>query len=392
MDFADSAEEASFRLRLRQWLDEQRPFPATPLSDDDRVEYLSGWQRRLYDAGWMALSFPPEVGGQGLGPIYEAILLDELGSAGAPTVWHYGYVARVIHLYGSADQQNRFLQPAFRGEERWCQGFSEPNAGSDLSAIATRAIRHGDTYVITGQKVWTSEAHWADWCLLLARSEPNCPRHQSLSCFILPMDAPGVTVRPFRQITGDVEFAEVFLDGVVLPESMRVGEPGKGWQIAMSTVEFERGPADVGFISDLRRILDELEDGLAAGNVRGEHGLRARLSWARISVEVLRLRVLTSLSRRATGQTRIGESSVDKLLMTSAEQELAHVAADLHGAATMLGQRPEILHQYLWSRAASVYGGTSQIQRDIIATRLLGLSRSDTRPHARSQASAIIGK
>ena len=382
MDFADSVEEASFRRRLRLWLEEQRPFPAMPSDDEGRVAFLSAWQRRLYDAGWMALSFPTEVGGQGLDPIYEAILLDELGSAGAPSQWHYGYVARVIHLYGSPDQRNRFLRPAFRGEERWCQGFSEPNAGSDLSAITTRAVHDGDKYVITGQKVWTSEAHWADYCILLARSEPNCPRHQSLSCFILPMDTPGVTVRPFRQITGAVEFAEVFLDGVHLPESMRIGDAGRGWQIAMSTVEYERGPADVGFISDLRRILDELESELAAGNLRGEHELRTRLSWARISVEVLRLRVLTSLSRRAKGQTKMGESSVDKLLMTSAEQELAHIAADLHGAATLLGQRPSILHQYLWSRAASVYGGTSQIQRDIIATRVLGLSR----PEARSDA------
>jgi alkylation response protein AidB-like acyl-CoA dehydrogenase len=382
VDFADSVAEASFRRRLRLWLEEQRPFPAVPLEDEERVAYLRAWQKRLYDAGWMALSFPTEVGGQGLGPIYEAILLDELGSAGAPSQWHYGYVARVIHLYGSVDQQNRFLQPAFRGDERWCQGFSEPNAGSDLSAIATRADRHGDKYVITGQKVWTSEAHWADWCILLARSEPDAPRHQSLSCFILPMGAPGVTVRPFRQITGDVEFAEVFLDEVEISESMRIGDPGKGWQIAMSTVEYERGPADVGFISDLRRILDELEAELAAGDLRDEHELRTRLSWARISVEVLRLRVLTSLSRRARGQAKMGESSVDKLLMTSAEQELAHIAADLHGASMLLGQRPSTLHQYLWSRSASVYGGTSQIQRDIIATRLLGLARSDARADA----------
>lgn len=382
MDFADSVEEAAFRGRLRLWLEEQLPFPTMPLGDEDRIAYLSDWQRRLYDAGWMALSFPTEVGGRGLDPIYEAILLDELATSGAPSLWHYGYVARVIHLYGSADQQNRFLQPAFRGEERWCQGFSEPNAGSDLSAITTRAVHDGDKYVITGQKVWTSEAHWADWCLLLARSEPNCPRHQSLSCFILPMDAPGVTVRPFRQITGDVEFAEVFLDEVHLPESMRIGDPGKGWQIAMSTVEYERGPADVGFISDLRRILDELDSELAAGNLRGEHELRTRLGWARISIEVLRLRVLTSLSRRAAGQTRPGESSVDKLLMTSAEQELAHVATDLHGAAVLMGRQPSILHEYLWSRAASVYGGTSQIQRDIIATRMLGLPRSAARSEA----------
>ncbi len=261
MDFADSPDELAFRLRLRAWIEEQKPFPPLPEGDEERVAYLADWQRRLFDAGWVAVSFPEQDGGRGLSAVYEAIVLDELGAAGAPPVWHYGYVTRVIQMYGTPEQRRTFLAPAFRGEERWCQGFSEPGAGSDLSAISTRAVRDGDDYVINGQKVWTSEAHWAQWCLLLARSEADRKRHDSLSCFIVPVHTPGLTVRPFRQITGSLEFAELFFDDVRVPAHMRVGDPGAGWRIAMSTVAFERGPADVGFIADFRRVLQPTLDG-----------------------------------------------------------------------------------------------------------------------------------
>ncbi|MDE3203903.1 MAG: acyl-CoA dehydrogenase family protein [Acidobacteriota bacterium] len=380
MDFADSPREAEFRRELRAWIDAQRPFPPVPADDDERVEYLSDWQRRLYDAGWVAVSFPEHDGGRGLPAVYEAIVLDELGAAGAPPVWHYGYVTRVIQMYGSVQQRRRFLAPAFRGEERWCQGFSEPGAGSDLSAISTRARLEGDHYVVSGQKVWTSEAHWAKWCLLLARSEADRRRHDSLSCFIVPVDSPGLTVRPFRQITGSLEFAELFFDEVRIPVSMRIGDAGSGWRIAMSTVAFERGPADVGFIADFRRVLTHLEREVGEGRLRATPELLSRLVWAGIEVEALRLHVLSTLSRRARGVGAEDEMSIDKVLMTRADQTLAHVAIDLTGAGALTGQHPAILHQYMWSRAASVYGGSTQIQRDIIATRLLGLPRSNPRP------------
>jgi alkylation response protein AidB-like acyl-CoA dehydrogenase len=380
VDFADSPREAAFRQKLRDWIDSQRPFPPLPEDDGDRVEYLAKWQHRLYDAGWVAVSFPEEDGGQGLPAVYEAIVLDELGAAGAPPVWHYGYVTRVIHMYGTPEQRQRFLAAAFRGEERWCQGFSEPGAGSDLSAISTRAEPKGDHYVVTGQKVWTSEAHWAKWCLLLARSESDKRAHDSMSCFIVPVDSPGLTVRPFRQITGSLEFAELFFDEVRIPVEMRVGAAGAGWRIAMSTVAFERGPADVGFIADFRRVLAYLHHQLWAGRLRDDGDLLSRLIWAGVEVEVLRLHVLGTLSRRARGLGAEHEMSIDKLLMTRADQGLAHVAADLVGAGLLMGENPSVLHQYMWSRAASVYGGSEQIQRDIIATRLLGLPRSTHRP------------
>jgi alkylation response protein AidB-like acyl-CoA dehydrogenase len=375
VDFGDSPAEAAFRAELRAWITDQLPFPALPDDDEERVEYLTAWQRQLFEAGWVGVTFPQEYGGRGLDLIYEAIVLDELGSAGAPPVWHYGYVAQVLLMYGTDEQKRRFVPSAIRGEERWCQGFSEPDAGSDLGSLTTRAVRDGDHYVVTGQKVWTSEAHWAQWCLLLARSEQDQPTNRAMTMFVVPMDSPGLTVRPFRQITGSLEFAEVFFDGVRIPVTQRVGEPGTGWSIAMSTVSLERGPADVGFIADFRRTLKQLAQQAAAGSLRREGSLGVALASAYVDVEVLRLQVLRALSRRMKGQGNEAEASIEKLLMTRTDQGLAHAAMDLAGSAPLLGDAPAILHQYLWSRTASVYGGSSQIQRTIVANRLLGLPR-----------------
>jgi alkylation response protein AidB-like acyl-CoA dehydrogenase len=385
VDFRDSPEEHEFRTELRRWIEGERPIPPIPEDDEGRIAYLSGLQSLMHAAGLSALSFPVEYGGRGLPPEFEAILLDEMGSVGLPSAWHYGYVARVILLYGNEEQKRRFLPPAFSGEERWCQGFSEPGAGSDLGALTTRAHLDGESYVVNGQKVWTTEAKWADWCFLLARTDPEAPTHRAMSCFIVPIDAPGLTVRPFRQITGAMEFAELFFDDVRVPVSARVGEAGEGWRIAMSTVSFERGPGDVGYIADLRRTIGRLTDVVRAGDPgggteaspapAGNRERALRLAQSIVDVEVLRVHVLRSLSRRTAGLATEVEASVDKLLMVRTEQALGHAELDLHGAGVLTGEEPEALHDYLWSRAASVYGGSEQIQRTIVATRLLGLPR-----------------
>lgn len=386
MDFGDSPDEAAFRETLRVWLDERLPLAPVPASDDDRLEYLADWHRQLYDGGWAGVSFSAEWGGRGLPSVYEAIVLDELGRVGAPPPWRFGYVARVIERYGSAEQKAQFLQKAVAGEERWCQGFSEPDAGSDLASLRTQAVLRGDHYVVNGQKVWTSEAHWAHWCLLLARTDADAPKHAGMSCFIVRTDAPGLTVRPFRQITGSLEFAELFLDEVEIPVEQMVGEPGEGWRLAMSTVAAERGPADVGFIADFRRTIVELERAAAAGTIELDHDARMALAEAAIGVEVLRVHVLRSLSRRDAGIGAEEEASVDKLLMTWVEQGLSHAVIDALGAQATVGLsgQPDAAssrlaatswRDYLWSRAASIYGGTEQIQHSIVATRLLGLPR-----------------
>jgi alkylation response protein AidB-like acyl-CoA dehydrogenase len=385
VDFRDTPEEHAFRTELRQWIEGQRPIPPLPDDDEGRIAYLSALQSRMHAAGLSALSFPVEYGGRGFPPEFEAILLDEMGSVGLPSAWHYGYVARVILLYGNEEQKRRFLPPAFSGEERWCQGFSEPGAGSDLGALTTRAHLDGESYVVNGQKVWTTEAKWADWCFLLARTDPEAPTHRAMSCFIVPIDAPGLTVRPFRQITGAMEFAELFFDDVRVPVSARVGEAGEGWRIAMSTVSFERGPGDVGYIADLRRTIGRLTEVVRAGHPgggaeaspapAGNREQALRLAQSIVDVEVLRVHVLRSLSRRTAGLATEVDASVDKLLMVRTEQALGHAELDLHGAGVLTGEEPEALHDYLWSRAASVYGGSEQIQRTIVATRLLGLPR-----------------
>ncbi len=385
MDFRDTPEEHEFRAELRRWIEGQRPIPPIPEDDEGRIAYLSALQSRMHAAGLSALSFPVEYGGRGLPPEYEAILLDEMGSVGLPSAWHYGYIARVILLYGNEEQKRRFLPPAFSGEERWCQGFSEPGAGSDLGSLTTRAQLDGDSYVVNGQKVWTTEAKWADWCLLLVRTDPEAPTQRAMSCFIVPIDAPGLVVRPFRQITGAMEFAEVFFDDVRLPVSARVGDAGEGWRIAMSTVSFERGPGDVGYIADLRRTIGRLTEVVRSGGPGGaaaasptpapDREMALRLARSVVDVEVLRVHVLRSLSRRTAGLATEVDASIDKLLMVRTEQALGHAELDLHGAGVLTGEEPEALHDYLWSRAASVYGGSEQIQRTIVATRLLGLPR-----------------
>jgi alkylation response protein AidB-like acyl-CoA dehydrogenase len=372
VDFRETAQESEFRADLRRWIADQQPIAPMPEDDEGRIAYLSDLQSRMHAAGLSALTFPEEYGGRGLPAEYEAILLEEMGSVGLPSAWHYGYIARVILLYGTEEQKRRFLPPAFSGQERWCQGFSEPGAGSDLGAVATRAYLDGDTYVVNGQKVWTTEAKWADWCLLLARTDPSAPHHAAMSCFLVPISTPGLVVRPFRQITGDMEFAELFFDDVRVPVSARVGADGEGWRIAMSTVSFERGPGDVGFIADLRRSVGRLTDLVRADGSR-ESALR--LARAMVDVEVLRVHVLRSLARRSAGLATEVDASVDKLLMVRTEQALGHAVLDLYGAEALLGGEPEAWHDYLWSRAASVYGGSEQIQRTIVATRVLGLPR-----------------
>ena len=389
VDFRYSLDEENFRGRVLRWIDTQRPVPAMPEDDEGRIAYLTDLQTSMHAARLTAISFPVEYGGQGLPDEYEAILLDEMGSAGLPAAWHYGYVARVILHFGTEVQKRRFLPPAFNAQERWCQGFSEPGAGSDLGALSTRADRDGADYIINGQKVWTSEAKWADWCLLLARTDRDAPTNQAISCFIVPTDAPGLTVRPFRQCTGAMEFAELYLDDVRVPSSARLGEQGEGWRIAMSTVALERGPGDIGAIADLRRSLGRLiaEVEAAGGSLRDSgQAEMADPEWWRnartvarsmVEVEVLRVHVLQSLSRRSKGRAAEAESSVDKLLMIRAEQSLGHAAADVRGDRMLCGDEAETLYQYLWSRAASVYGGSEQIQRTLVATKLLGLPRAN---------------
>jgi len=376
VDFGDSTEEHAFRLRLRDWLKDNNPgLPPSSTAD----EYWAGqaaWHQTLYDAGFFALSWPAQVGGHDLPSVYEVILDEELIAAGAPPRPSVGYLVQGLLHHGNPDVQRRFLPGLVSGRERWCQGFSEPDAGSDLASLRTRAVRRGDEYVITGHKVWTSYSDAADWCLVLARTDPDVPKHRGISAFVVPMDQPGIEQRPLRMINGITrEFGEVLFDGARVDAANMVGEPGDGWRLAMTVVSHEREPGELGYVARYGKLVNELvrlvqERPEAAGPEE-----RRDLAWALVEVEMLRCHVSRRLSERLDGISHGPGGSVDKLLMTWTEQAVGHAALGVGGSAPPGGD-DTLLKAYLYSRAQSVMGGTSQIQRNLVASRILELPTS----------------
>jgi alkylation response protein AidB-like acyl-CoA dehydrogenase len=356
MDYRDSAEEAAFRDRLRTWL--ASVAAGFRVSGDDYWARQGEWHRALYAAGFFGLSWPREYGGHELPPVYDVILDEELARAGTPPRPSLGYLVQGLGRHGGEELRRRFLPGMIDGTERWCQGFSEPGAGSDLAALTTTAVRDGDSWVVNGHKIWTSYSDVADWCLLLARTDPDVPRHKGLSAFIVPMKQPGIEQRPLKMINGvTTEFGQVLFDGA-RAEHM-VGAPGEGWALAMTVVGHEREPAELGYSARYGKLVRDL----AGRGVRSPE-----LAWAVVQTEMLRLHVRRRLSERLDGVAHGPEGSLDKLLMTWVEQSVGHAALAAGGA-----DDPELLSAYLYSRAQSVMGGTSQIQKNIIAGRILGL-------------------
>jgi alkylation response protein AidB-like acyl-CoA dehydrogenase len=377
VDFADSPDEAAFRSRLRAWLRDNNPgLPASSTSDD----YWAGqaaWHQALYGAGFFGLSWPTEIGGHALPNVYDVIVDDELAAAGAPPRPSLGYLVQGILEHGSDDVRRRFLPGIVNGQDRWCQGFSEPDAGSDLASLRTRAERDGDDYVITGHKVWTSYSDVADWCLVLARTDPDVPKHKGISAFRVAMRQPGVAQRPLRMINGiTAEFGEVVFDGARVPASDMIGEPGEGWRLAMTVVSHEREPGELGYVARYKKVVSELTALVRAAPDRyGPEHVR-ELGWAIVEAEMLRVHVCRRLSDRLDGITHGPDGSVDKLLMTATEQAVGHAALAVGGGSyggNPHGDDDTWLKVYLYSRAQSVMGGTSQIQRNLVASRILGL-------------------
>jgi alkylation response protein AidB-like acyl-CoA dehydrogenase len=371
MDFGDSPEEQAFRLRLREWLGAHNPgLPPSSTAD----EYWAGqaaWHQTLYDAGFFGLSWPTEVGGHGLPSVYDVILDEELTAAAAPPRPSVGYLVQGLLEHGSADVQQRFLPRLVSGRDRWCQGFSEPDAGSDLAALRTRAEPDGGDYVITGHKVWTSYSDAADWCLVLARTDPDVPKHRGISAFVVPMDQSGITQRPLKMINGITrEFGEVLFDGARVDAANMVGQPGEGWRLAMTVVSHEREPGELGYVARYGKMANELVHRVQAEPARYGADRRRELAWALVEVDMLRCHVSRRLSDRLDGVVHGPDGSVDKLLMTWCEQAVGHAALAIGGVAPA-GEDDTWLKAYLYSRAQSVMGGTSQIQRNLIATRIL---------------------
>jgi alkylation response protein AidB-like acyl-CoA dehydrogenase len=373
VDFGDSPQEAAFRLRLRDWLRTNNPgLPASSTSDDYWAAQAS-WHQALYDAGFFGLSWPEEIGGQGLPTVYEVIVDDELARAGAPPRPSLGYLVQGILEHGSEDVRRRFLPGIVNGRDRWCQGFSEPDAGSDLASLRTLAERDGDDFAITGHKVWTSYSDAADWCLVLARTDPDVARHEGLSAFAVSMRQPGIEQRPLRMINGITrEFGEVIFDGARVPAADMIGSPGEGWRLAMTVVSHEREPGELGYVARYSKVVNELARRVRDDPGRFGHEQVRDLGWAIVESEMLRLHVSRRLSDRLDGVSHGPEGSVDKLLMTAVEQAVGHAALAVGGAAHDGGD-DTWLRVYLYSRAQSVMGGTSQIQRNLVASRVLGL-------------------
>jgi alkylation response protein AidB-like acyl-CoA dehydrogenase len=360
VDFRDSPEEAAFRARLRAWLDERAG--TFPTSGDDYWERQPEWHRALYAAGFFGLSWPREYGGHELPPVYDVVLDEELARAGAPPRPSLGYLVQGLGRHGTEALCRRFLPGMIDGTERWCQGFSEPGAGSDLASLTTTATREGDHYVVRGHKIWTSYSDVADWCLLLARTDPDAPRHRGISAFVISMHQQGIEQRPLRMINGVTrEFGQVLFDGARVPADQLVGEPGEGWALAMTVVGHEREPSTLGFAARYAKVVRELRS-----RVRGNEP--EELAWAAVQTEMLRLHVRRRLSEQLDGVEHGPAGSLDKLLMTWVEQSVGHAALAVGGTTD-----PELLEAYLYSRAQSVMGGTVQIQKNIIAARILGL-------------------
>ncbi|AWE50898.1 acyl-CoA dehydrogenase family protein [Streptomyces nigra] len=375
MDLTHTPEEEDFRARLRAWLAEVLPTLPPPPSPDDwpgRRAYDLGWQRRLHDAGYGDVHW-------GASPTVRLIFLEETERAGAPYVGasfvgllHAG---PTIAAEGTDEQRERWLPPILRGDEVWCQGFSEPGAGSDLAALRTRAHRDGDHYVVNGSKIWTSHAEVADWCELLVRTDPGAPRHRGISWLAMRMDAPGVTIRPLRTLAGSTEFAEVFLDDVRVPVAHRVGAENDGWRVTMVTLSFERGTAFVGEVVACHRVLRELAAEARRNGRWDDPALRRALGGLHAE-----FRALWRLTQWNVGEAEHGggvpgvTGSVLKLAYSHARQRLYDTAADVLGAQALDLDRPWVLDR-LSSLSYTIAAGTSQIQRNIVAERILGLPK-----------------
>jgi alkylation response protein AidB-like acyl-CoA dehydrogenase len=377
MDFRDSPEEAAFRARLRAWLADNNPGLPPSSTDDEYWARQAEWHTALYDAGFFGLSWPERYGGRDLPPVFDVILDEELAAAGAPPRPSLGYLVQGLTVHASDEIKDRFLPGIISGRDRWCQGFSEPDAGSDLASLRTAATRDGDDFVINGHKIWTSYSDVADWCFLLARTDPDVPKHKGLSLLAVPMDQAGIEQRPLRMINGITsEFGQVLFEGARTPVTNMIGEPGEGWRVAMTILDHEREPAELGYVARYAKTVKELEATVRADPSSFRSDQRQAATWAHVQAEMLRLHVCRRLSERLDGVEHGPGGSVDKLLMTWVEQDVGAAALTVAGPSAATDVDDVALKIYLYSRAQSVMGGTSQIQKNIVATRVLGLPMS----------------
>ena len=389
VDTRFSAEDEAFRREIAAWLARELSGEFAPLrgrggpgDEHAFVDERRAWERRLGEAGWIGIGWPREYGGRGLPLLRQVIFYEEYARAGGPgRLGHIGegLLGPTLIAFGTDAQKRRFLPAILRGEEIWCQGYSEPNAGSDLANVQTRAARDGDDWVIHGQKVWTSWAAWSDWGFVLCRTEPGSERHRGLSYLLVPMRQPGVQIRPIVQITGDSEFSEVFYDGARTAAENVVGAAGDGWKVAMGTLAFERGASTLGQQMLFQNELDEIVREAQRTGRAADPGIRRRLADAWMGLRIQRyhaLRVLATADRPELSR----EAMITKIFWATWHRELGKLAMDVLGdEAEQTEGEPYRLSRlqrlFLFSRADTIYAGSNEIQRNLIGERALGLPR-----------------
>jgi len=375
VDLSLTPSELQFRDEVRAWLAEHQPGPE-PEGSENVIDFRLRWQRTLFDAGYVGISWPREHGGRGATLMEQAIFNEEMVRGKAPPPANVlGLVmgGPVIITHGTDEQRARFLAPILNGEEVWCQGFSEPNAGSDLAALTTSAVHEDGGWKINGQKVWTSLAHRAKWCMLVAKTSDDRPHH-NLTYFICDMKQPGVEVRPLRQATGESEFNEIFFNDAFVPDDNVIGEVGDGWRVAITTLMFERAGLSAGSALAIKMQIDELAALIRQRGLQNDGVIRRRLSELVVATETMRLNGFRGLSRVIEHGVPGPEGSIAKVQWADINQRLGELALDVLGADG-LAVDPVWTRRMLRARANSIEGGTSEIQRNILAERVLALPR-----------------
>jgi len=380
-------EVQEFRAEVRDWLADNLvgEFAALkglggPGREHEAFEERRAWNQHLAAAGLTCLGWPEEHGGRGLSVAHRVAFYEEYALANAPAkVNHFGeeLLGPTLIEYGTPAQQKRFLPKILDVTELWCQGYSEPGAGSDLANVSTTAELDGDQWVINGQKVWTSLAHWSQWCFVVARTEKGSKRHVGLSYLLVPLDQPGVEIRPIVQLTGDSEFNEVFFDDARTDADLVVGQPGDGWRVAMGTLTFERGVSTLGQQIEYARELAGIAELAKRNGAADDPLIRERLTRSWVGLRTMRSYALATMDVER-GRQAAGKDNVSKLLWANWHRELGEIAMDVQGKAGLAltdGDFDEWQRLYLFSRADTIYGGSNEIQRNIIAERVLGLPR-----------------
>ena len=388
MDLSFTKEEESFREEVRSWLDENLPVEwrhrgVGGYREDDDEDIQRRWQRLLHDAGWLKLGWPKEAGGRGATPVMQAIYQEEMARAGAPVILGrlgVTLLAPTLLGHGSAWQKDEYIDRILSGDLVFCQGFSEPDAGSDLAGLRTRAERKDGRWVLYGQKTWSSGAHYADKSFLLARTSTNAEAHKGIGFFLVDMHQPGVEVRRIRQMTGGGEFSEIFLSGAEVEDRDLVGEPGDGWKIAMAVFGFERG--GLAQAARFERAVGELAALARNHGLGSDPPTRQRLAQAQIDAHVFKLNGLRNLTRAEHGHPPGPEASLTKLYWSEMDKRMQELAVGLQGAYGALAPESAFAiedgrwqYGWMWAQAETIYAGSSEIQRNIIAERVLGLPR-----------------